>query len=133
MFMSSTYEDGAFFERPADAPEAQPDLRPDNHRIGIAFRKYGPKGTYYRVSYRGKALIESTREPVYSACRALVAMGLKGRLEVWGGEPYPRGIVRDIKKGAKLTVVEKDTIGPRLARYRPPANLRSGDNAHAWA
>jgi hypothetical protein len=49
-------------------------------------------------------------------------MRCKGRLEVWGGEPYPRGIVRDIEKGAKLTIVESETERPRLVRYRPHPN-----------
>ena len=58
------------------------------HRIDITFHRYGPKGAYYRVSYRGETLIESVREPVYSSHRALIAMGCKGLLEVWGGAPY---------------------------------------------
>jgi|SRR6516162_5318121 hypothetical protein len=66
-------------------------------------------------------------------CRPLVA-------EVWGGEPYPRGIIKDIEKGAKLTIIETATDGPRLARYRrhPNAIARrqaihnpAGGNAHA--
>ena len=82
------------------------------------------KAQRYRVSYRGEVLIKSTRDPEYSACRALVAMGLKkGRLEVWG----PRGIIGDIERGAKLTNVENDTIGPRAVGYRPPACLRNGE------
>src|SRR5262249_23545358 len=48
----------------------------------------------------------------------------EGCLQVWGGEPYARGIVRNIEKGAKLTIIENDTIGPRVARYRPPAQSR---------
>jgi hypothetical protein len=36
----------------------------------------------------------------------LVFRGLAGRLEVWGDKPYPIGIIRDIEKGAKLTIVE---------------------------
>jgi hypothetical protein len=72
-----------------------------------------------RVSYRGETLIKSTWEPVYSSCRALVARGCKGSLEIWGGEPYARGIVRDIEKGAKLTIIENDRVGPKLARYTP--------------
>jgi len=62
-------------------------LAPATHRIDIAFHKYGPKGTYYRVTNRGETLIESIREPVYSSCRALVAMGCNGRLR--SHEPRP--------------------------------------------
>jgi hypothetical protein len=56
---------------------------------------------------------------VYSSCRTLVARGLTGCLEVWCGEPYARGIVRDIEKGAKLTIIGNETDGPKLARYKP--------------
>jgi hypothetical protein len=53
-------------------------------------------------------------------------LGLKGRLEIWGantrGIVRPRGIIRDIEKGAKLTIIESETEGPRLARYRPHPN-----------
>jgi hypothetical protein len=104
------------------------------HRIDIAFHRYGPKGTYYRVAYCGETLIESAREPVYSSCRVLVARGLTGCLEVWFGKPYPIGIVRDIAKGAKLTIVETETEGPRLARYRPhPHALARGQERDAIA
>jgi hypothetical protein len=42
---------------------------------------------------------------------------------VWGGKPYAIGVVRDIEKGAKLTIVESETEGPRLVRYRPHPNV----------
>jgi hypothetical protein len=38
---------------------------------------------------RGWTLIESTREPLLDTCLALIAFGVKGCLEVWGGEPMP--------------------------------------------
>jgi hypothetical protein len=90
-----------------------------SHRIDIAVHRIGQRGTYYRVEYRGRTLIESSREPLFNACRALVAMGIKGRLEVWGGESYPRMIVHDIERGARRTVIENDDRGPRFARYQP--------------
>jgi hypothetical protein len=46
-------------------------------------------------------------------------MGQKGRLEMWGGDPYTHMIVRDIEQGAKLAVVEHGKIGPRFGCYRP--------------
>jgi hypothetical protein len=61
-------------------------------------------------------------------------MGCKGRLEVWGGEPCAVGIVRDIEKGAKLTIIESETEGPRLVRYRPHPNAvarRQAQDANA--
>jgi hypothetical protein len=39
------------------------------------------------------------RESLFDACRELVNMGLKGRLEMWGSETYPRMIVPDIERG----------------------------------
>ena len=72
---------------------------------------------------------------MYSSCRALVAMGCKGRLEVWGGESYAiGGIVRDIEKGAKLTISDSETEDPRLVRYRPHPNAvarRQAQDANA--
>jgi hypothetical protein len=56
-------------------------------------------------------------------------MGLKGRLEIWGSELYPRMIVRDIEQAAKLTVVENVNDGPRFARYRPHPGVIDGDDA----
>jgi hypothetical protein len=58
-------------------------------------------------------------EPVYRSCCALLGTDLTGSLEVWGGDPYPCGIVRYIEKGAKLTIVENAYVGPKLARYTP--------------
>jgi hypothetical protein len=83
------------FERDQTIVLDAPALASTTHRIDIAVERYRSKGPFYRVSYRGRTLIESIREPVYISCRALVAMGRKGRLEVWGGEPYAIGIVRD--------------------------------------
>jgi hypothetical protein len=81
----------------------------------IAFHKCGQSSAAYEVTYRGQTLIESSREPLFDSCRVLVNMGLKGRLEMWGREPYPRMIVRDIELAARLTVVENLNEGPRFA------------------
>ena|SRR6516164_6639546 len=83
------------------------------HRIDITAL---PRGKY-RVTYRSEILIERTKEPLLSTCRALAARGLKGRLEMWAGEAYPRVIV-DIERGAAMRVLENDNLGPRFARYR---------------
>jgi hypothetical protein len=84
--------------------------------------------------YAGQILVESTKEPLFDACRALVALGHAGRLEMWGGESCPRMIVRDIEQAAKLTVVENvnarahvdaDVVSPHgrtLTDSRPHGN-----------
>jgi hypothetical protein len=99
------------------------------HRIDITLRRHGQSGPHYRVVYLGQTLVESTKEPLFEACRALVALGHAGRLEMWGGELYPRMIVRDIEQAAKFTVVENVNAGPRFARYRPHPGTTDGDDA----
>ena len=99
-------------------PAATIDVEPITP-IGPSSLKGENRPQKYRVTYRGETLIESTKESVYSSCRALVAKGLKGRLGIWGSEPYARGIVQDIEKGAKLTIIENEKVGPKLALYKP--------------
>jgi hypothetical protein len=45
----------------------------------------GERGQCYRVYFEDAVLIEDTWNPEFEACRALVARGVAGRLEVWGG------------------------------------------------
>jgi hypothetical protein len=101
----------------------------DTHRIVISFQRCGQSGTAYEVTYLGRTLIESSKEPLSDSCRVLVAMGLKGRLEIWASEPYPRVIVRDIERAARLRVVENVNDGPRFARYRPHPGVVDRDDA----
>jgi hypothetical protein len=99
------------------------------HRIDITLRNHGQSGPHYRVVYAGQTLVECTKEPLFDACRALVTLGHAGRLEMWGGESYPRMILRDIEQAAKLTVVENVNAGPRFAQYRPHPGISDGDDA----
>ena len=110
------------------SPTANVQLSSGTHRIDIEFVQYGQSGAYYRVTYRDKLLIEKTKEPLFNACRALVAMRLKGRLEMWAGEPHPRMIVRDIEQGAKLTVVEGAKTSPRITRWNPHPHAADDDD-----
>lgn len=78
----------------------------------------GERAQRYRVWHEGAVLIEDTWNPEYDACRALLAKGTVGRMEVWSrGGAYARSRV-DIAKGAKLTIRENDKRGPELVRYR---------------
>ena len=99
------------------------------HRIDITLLGHGQSGPCYRVVYAGQILVERAKEPLTEACRALLALGHVGRLEMWGGEAYPRMIVRGIEQAAKLTVVENVNAGPRFARYRPYPGITDGDDA----
>jgi hypothetical protein len=73
------------------------------HRIVIEPTSIrGERGQYYRVYFEGTVLIEDTWNPEFEACRALVARGITGRLEVWRADKhYPGLIVPDIEEGAR--------------------------------
>ncbi|WP_242218933.1 hypothetical protein [Shinella zoogloeoides] len=78
------------------------------------------RGQNYSVSLEAKTLITKTRNPTADACRRLVALGLSGRLEVWDDErPFPRMVIPDISRAAKLTVAEGAAHGPRIVPYQP--------------
>ncbi|WP_431321642.1 hypothetical protein [Rhizobium sp. YTU87027] len=78
------------------------------------------RGQNYSVSFDGKTIIAKTRNPTADACRRLVALGLLGRLEVWDDERrFPRLIIPDISKAAKLTVAESAAHGPHIVPYQP--------------
>ena len=88
----------------------------------------GERGQYYRVHYRGAVLIDETWNPEFEACRALVARGVTGRLEVWRfGKAHPDMLVQDIAKAAEWTVVDNESHGPRFARWRPLPERLSQD------
>jgi hypothetical protein len=72
------------------------------------------KAQRYRVTYRGETLIESTKEPIFNSCRALLERGCKGKLVVWG----PRAEV-DIEKGANHAVEENERRGPLIRSWTP--------------
>jgi len=68
----------------------------------------GDRGQRYRVTYLGGVLLESTRNPEFDPCRALLAQGVTGYLEVWRiGRSAPDAKL-DIERGAMLTTEEGD-------------------------
>jgi hypothetical protein len=83
-------------------------------------------GYRYRVIHEGAILIEDTSNPEYDACKALLAKGFTGCLETYrGNTPCMR---LDIKKGAKLTIEETPTQGPRKVKYRPWNGAQNRDS-----
>jgi len=79
----------------------------------------GDRGQYYRVYYRGAPIIDETWNPEFEACRALLARGITGRLEVWRfGKSHAGLVIADIAKAAELTVEESDQRGPHFVRWR---------------
>jgi hypothetical protein len=92
-----------------------------HHRIYIEPTTIrGEKGQRYRIHYEGAVLIDETWNPELEACRALLARGIEGRLEVWRfGKSHPDMQVPDIAEAAEWTVEENEKLGPRLVRWRP--------------
>ncbi len=69
----------------------------------------GDQGQYYRVRYEDEVLIEETWNPELEACRALIARGITGRMEVWrAGKAHADIIVPSIEEAARWSVVEND-------------------------
>jgi len=93
----------------------------------------GERGQYYRVHFQGAVLLDEVWNPELDACRALVARGVTGRLEVWRfGKAHPDMLIRDITKAAEWTVVENENHGPRFARWRPlPEQLSQNASSRA--
>ena len=79
----------------------------------------GERGQRYRVAYGGSTLVESSRVPEFDACRALLARGITGTLEVWRPGKACHDMQLDIVGAAKLTVIETENEGPRFAQWRP--------------
>src|SRR5262249_6427729 len=108
MTMNDTYDSAADAEADRDQLKA--------HRIDIEPTTIrGKRGQYYRVHFEGAVLIAETRNPEFEACRALSALNVTVRLEVWRfGKSHPDMLVPDIAKAAKWTVVENENQGPRF-------------------
>jgi hypothetical protein len=97
------------------------------HRIVIEPTEIrGERGQRYRVYFQDAVLIEVTWNPEFEACRALVARGVTGRLDVWrAGKTHPHMIVPDIEEAARWTVVENAREGPVIKRWEPfPEHLQ---------
>ena len=78
----------------------------------------GRDGYVYSVVFAGKLLVERSRDPECDAARALLAMGITGKLTMLDGKTgVPRTIV-NIEKAAKLMVSEESRGGLRFRRYR---------------
>jgi hypothetical protein len=84
-------------------------------------------GQRYRVTHAGEVLSESTWNPEFEACRALLERGITGKLQVWRPGKAYWGMQLDIERGAGLTVRETEEEGPYIARWRPYAGVRPPD------
>ena len=89
------------------------------YKIEIEAISIGHYGQRYRVSFGGRILLNSVREPLFAACRALAAQGIKGRLEMFrAGQAHP-DMTAHIERGAGMIVSETTTHGPVLRPWRP--------------
>jgi hypothetical protein len=90
------------------------------HRIDVQVIRYGVRGPLYRVVHAdGEALIESCRCPLHDSCRALLALGITGRLELWRAGKAMFDAACDIQVGAQYTIMESETESVRLVRWSP--------------
>ena len=78
----------------------------------------------YSVSFNGKVLVASSRDPEFDACRALLARGIRGKVKVVDGNTGRHRSTVDIELGAKLTC-EEGPSGPRFVKYRERRVARS--------
>jgi hypothetical protein len=81
----------------------------------------GRDGYRYSVLFRGKLLVERSRDPECDAARALLDMGHTGKLNILDGKTgRPRTIV-DVEKAAQRTCTE----GPHGPRFKTVPNAGS--------
>ena len=79
-------------------------------------------GYRYSVIFRGKLLVEQSRDPEYDTARALLAKGFTGNLMLLDGKTgLPRTVV-NIEKAAGFSVGEENRDGLRFRRYVNPDN-----------
>jgi hypothetical protein len=126
MFAQSEIATSPMAQEPTETTGTKRDTRSTQmmpHSIEIEPTTLGDRGQRYRVTYLGRVLVESTRNPEFDACRALLAQGITGRLLVRRAGRVCADLALDIERGARLTIRETDAAGPRLVRWEPlPGN-----------
>lgn len=82
-------------------------------------RPLGPDATEkWNATYQGKPPVSRVRVPSFDSCRALLALGITGRVGFIHAGTDRVAFWMDIEKGAGLTVEENDE-GIRIRKYRP--------------
>jgi hypothetical protein len=110
--MADTYSSAADADRAQQ--QASRSIRVELEPIGLT-----EHGRRYRVIYAGETLVEGRRNPIFDACRALLARGITGRLEVWRRGKTSADMHLDIERGAGLAICETATESPGLVQWRP--------------
>jgi hypothetical protein len=88
-------------------------------RIEAEVIRYGVRGPLYRVTYASEVLIKACRCPLLDSCRALLARGITGRLELWRSGKATFDAACDVQVGAQYTIVETAEVSLRLAKWVP--------------
>jgi hypothetical protein len=88
-------------------------------RVEIEQTNLTEYGQRYRVIYSGEILAEGRRNPIFDACRALLAWGTTGRLEVWRPGKESADMQLDIERGALSGIRETPTQSLRLVPWHP--------------
>ena len=86
--MGNIYDSAATADADPVQQQALRSTRVELEPIGLT-----EHGRRYRVTYAGETLVEGRRNPIFDACRALLA---RGRLEVWRRGKKGRGR-RDVR------------------------------------
>jgi hypothetical protein len=89
------------------------------HYVDLELTHYAGTRAHYRVTYLGKTLIESARDPEFEACRALLAKGVTGSLVTYSSGSFVSRMRVDIAKGSQLMTIDNAKDGPRIGSYRP--------------
>jgi hypothetical protein len=112
--MGEAYEDEAEAEADPIQQQALRTTRVELEPLGLT-----DHGRRYRVTYVGKTLVEGRRNPIFDACRALLARGITGRLEVWRRGKTSADMQLDIEQGALFAIRETATESIRLVPWEP--------------
>src|SRR5215470_486725 len=109
-----TYKSAAEADAAPIPQKALPSTRVELEPIGLT-----EHGRRYRVTYAGEVLTEGRRNPIFDACRALLARGITGRLEVWRRGKTSADMQLDIEPGALFAIRETARESIRLVPWEP--------------
>ncbi len=65
----------------------------------------------WSVSYNGVVICCSSHDPEHDAARALLALGVTGRMETWSAGRTSARVIGDIERMAGFTMVDGDQRG----------------------
>lgn len=79
----------------------------------------GPRYDVHLGTADGELLVRASLTPLLDAARILCGREQSGRIEMWDSEHPHARMSGAIETLAGLKVIENETEGPRLARWRP--------------